>query len=285
MDHSKPRVVVCVPAFNEEATVGNIVFRCRSFVDEVLVCDDGSGDYTAWGAGRAGAKVITHKSNMGYGQALRDLFLESMRLGAEVVVTVDGDGQHDPSDIPKFVEAIDKGADVASGLRAGSVPNLRKLGAKVLDIASGSADSQCGFRAYRASRLAELLPSEMGMGAGSEIIKKARDRGMRIVEVPTIISYMGGTSTYNPFYHGLDVLFASFKQVSLKHPLISYGIPSLASFIIAATLWAWALTDFIHLGVLDLSIALVASFFTFVALSFFIIAVVLWVLISAVRMR
>jgi len=85
-------IIACIPAFNEERTIGGVVVRTMRYVDRVVVCDDGSGDLTGEIAGGLGAVVVRHERNMGYGAALRSLFLEARRLGADVVVTLDGDG-------------------------------------------------------------------------------------------------------------------------------------------------------------------------------------------------
>jgi len=89
--NSKPFVVACIPAFNEEKTIGRVVLQAKKYVDGVVVCDDGSGDLTGEIARGLGAVVGRHERNMGYGVALRSLFSEARRLGADVVVTLDGD--------------------------------------------------------------------------------------------------------------------------------------------------------------------------------------------------
>jgi len=88
----KPFVVACIPAYNEERAIGGVVIRALKHVDKIMVCDDGSGDLTGAIAGGLGAVVVRHERNMGYGAALRSLFAEARRLGADVVVTLDGDG-------------------------------------------------------------------------------------------------------------------------------------------------------------------------------------------------
>ena len=87
----KPFVVACIPAYNEGRTIAGVVVRAMSYVDGVLVCDDGSMDLTGGIAERLWAVVVSHEWNMGYGVALRSLFSEARRLGADVVVTLDGD--------------------------------------------------------------------------------------------------------------------------------------------------------------------------------------------------
>jgi glycosyltransferase involved in cell wall biosynthesis len=93
---SKPFIVVGVPAFNEEQTVARIVLEAQKHVDMVVVCDDGSTDLTAEIARRLGAEVIRHQRNLGYGAAIQSLFKRAREVGADVLVTLDADGQHAP---------------------------------------------------------------------------------------------------------------------------------------------------------------------------------------------
>jgi len=87
----KPFVVACIPAYNEGRTIGGVVVMTLRYVDGVVVCDDGSGDLTGEIAEGLEAIMMRHERNMGYGAALRSLFEEARRLGADVVVTLDGD--------------------------------------------------------------------------------------------------------------------------------------------------------------------------------------------------
>ena len=97
---AKPLVVVGIPAFNEEKTIAKGVLQVRKYVDWVVVCDDGSTDMTAEIAERLGADVVRHEKNLGYGVTLKSLFRRAQELGADLMVTLDGDGQHNPAEIP-----------------------------------------------------------------------------------------------------------------------------------------------------------------------------------------
>src|SRR4030042_4807226 len=113
---AKPFVVVGIPAFNEEKTIARVVLEAQRYADAVVVCDDGSSDLTAKIAERLGADVVRHERNLGYGSAIKSLFNRARELGADVLVTLDGDGQHDPGDIPNVVEPIKNGvADIRLG--------------------------------------------------------------------------------------------------------------------------------------------------------------------------
>ena len=95
----EPYIVGCMPAFNEERNIAAVVLSAQKFVDKVIVCDDGSSDLTGEIARRLGAVVVRHESNMGYGASLRSLFDKARDLEADVMVTLDADRQHNPSDI------------------------------------------------------------------------------------------------------------------------------------------------------------------------------------------
>lgn len=242
----RPLRVVCIPAYNEEKTIARVVIGAQKQVDEVILCDDGSSDMTGIIAERLGAKVVRHERNMGKGEALRSLFLASREAHADVMVTIDGDGQHDPGEIPDLLDALgSEKADIAIGSRlmepSGSVPAHRRLGNRILNAVtvSGISDTQSGFRAYSKRAIDTLLPSEMGMGVDSEILIEAINKGMKVVEVPVSVKYgIGKTSTHNPIFHTLDVLSSAIKLASIRHPLIFYGMPGFV-FIVAGVYFAY----------------------------------------------
>jgi len=227
--------VACIPAYNEERTIARVVIGAQKQVDRVIVCDDGSSDMTGIIAEKLGAKVIRHERNMGKGEALRSLFLSSQEVGADIMVTIDGDGQHDPEEIPELLDALSKeAAAVVIGNRflgsVGSVPSHRRLGNRVLNAvtASGISDTQSGFRAYNRVAIDSLIPAEMGMGVDSEILMEAVRKGLKVVEVPISVKYgTGKTSTHNPIFHALDVVMSAVKITSIRHPLIFFGVPGL----------------------------------------------------------
>jgi glycosyltransferase involved in cell wall biosynthesis len=229
------KVVVGIPAYNEEKTIAKIVIRAEKHSDLVIVCDDGSTDATAEIAEELGAKVVRHERNIGKGEALRTLFLEARKAGADVLVTLDADGQHDPNEIPTVVGPILRGeADLVVGSRltkgGDQIPAARRLGNQALNrMTDGSvSDSQSGFRAYGGKAIEEIHPSEAGMGVDSEILQEASKFGMKITEVPISVDYnVPKASKQNPVYHFLDVIASLIKFLSIRHPLVFYGIPGL----------------------------------------------------------
>ncbi len=117
-DLGNPFVVVGIPAFNEEKTIAKVVLSAQKNADIVVVCDDGSSDMTGEIAKGLGAVVLRHEKNLGYGAALQSLFKKARELDADVLVTFDGDGQHDSAEIPRIVKPIEDGvAEVVLGSR------------------------------------------------------------------------------------------------------------------------------------------------------------------------
>ncbi len=164
---NKPKVIAAIPCFNEERCIGSVVIKAKRFVESVIVIDDGSTDATAEVATGAGAEVYQHGKNRGYGAAIRSALEKGRQLGADVLVILDGDGQHDPRDIPKLIKPLlDGEADVVIGSRflgkGKKPPFYRRLGQHALTAATnlGSGqkvtDSQSGFRAYSAKALKEM---------------------------------------------------------------------------------------------------------------------------------
>ena len=178
-------IVAAIPAFNEEHTIAKLVLEAQKHVDVVLVCDDGSTDSTAEIAERMGADVIRHDRNLGYGAALKTLFTVARELNADVLVTLDGDGQHDPSEIPSLVDPVlENKADIVLGSRflnkENGVPRYRRWGIQLISKLTGAVsnhrflDAQCGFRVYGRKALNGLDLVENGMGSSVEILLKAK---------------------------------------------------------------------------------------------------------------
>jgi glycosyltransferase involved in cell wall biosynthesis len=227
--------IACIPALNAEKTIARVIIGCQSYVDKVIVCDDGSNDLTAIIAERLGAQIIKHEQNLGKGGALRSLFLATRKFNADIMVTLDADGQHDPHDVPKILSLLESNsADIVIGsrfLRENPIPRHRRIVNKVLNVLTLDevSDTQSGFRGYNKHAIQSIIPAEMGMGVDSEILMEANSKGLRIAEVPISVMYgEGKTSIHNPVLHTLDVIFSIIKLISISHPLIFYGIPGLS---------------------------------------------------------
>ena len=246
---NNPQVVAVIPAFNEERTIASVVLRTMKHVDLVVVCDDGSDDMTGDISEKLGALVIRHENNLGKGAALRTAFKFVNKLNPRIVVTMDGDGQHDPDDIPKLLEPLFDGiADVSVGSRYvdGSFmnpPMYRKFGLKLINRISVKnertriRDTQCGFRAFTSKASGQISNFESdGFGVETEQLSIALKNGLNIVEVPINVKYDGlhRTSKKNPIFHGSELVSIVLKLIVEKNPLLYMGLPGVISLLISA---------------------------------------------------
>jgi glycosyltransferase involved in cell wall biosynthesis len=237
IDSRQPLIVAAIPCFNEERFIGSVVLKVKKYVDKVVVIDDGSTDASVEVARDAGATVRSHDCNKGYGAAIRTALNSGKQEGADVLVIIDGDGQHKASDIPRLVKPVLEGeADVAIGSRflgkATDAPLYRRVGQRVLNVATnvGSgrkmSDSQSGFRAYSAKALKGLNLTENGMSVSSEMQFAISSKGLRVAEVPIDVSY-ADKAKRSPLGHGLNVLSRILVLLSLRQPMVLFGIPGL----------------------------------------------------------
>jgi glycosyltransferase involved in cell wall biosynthesis len=230
-------ITVGIPAYNEEKNISEIIKKLQKITSHIIVCDDGSSDSTAKIAKDMGVLVVQHETNLGYGAAIRSIFLQARKQKSECLITLDSDGQHRIEDIQTVLEPIKNGqADLVIGSRfldddGKNVPTYRKIGIKILtklantSLKQNITDSQSGFRAYGKRMIEEITPSESGMGVSNEILIKASKREFQIIEVPIVILYDGDTSSQNPISHASSVFMSTLKFISIEHPLKFYGIP------------------------------------------------------------
>jgi glycosyltransferase involved in cell wall biosynthesis len=220
-------IVAGIPAYNEEETIAEVVLKAGCHVGKVLVCDDGSKDMTQMIARKNGAHVVEHKKNMGYGATMQTIFNKARELGADVLVVFDGDGQHDPDEIPQMVKPVMEGrADIVIGSRfvkgaKMDIPVYRRMGILIITlltrIFSGYAisDAQSGFRAFSREALEELRITEDGWGSSVEVFFKAHHAGLRIVEVPVDCDYRDypKVSKHDPLRQGISIVASIFGHV------------------------------------------------------------------------
>jgi glycosyltransferase involved in cell wall biosynthesis len=195
-------VWVVVPAYREAAVIGEVMAGLRGRFRNVLVVDDGSPDDTGERARAAGAQVMRHAVNLGQGAALRTGIAQALRLGAEVIVTFDADGQHRPEDAWQLVEAVRAGrCDVALGSRfLGSTVGmpasrrwLLKSAVWLTRLLYGVrlTDAHNGLRALSADAARRIRIRHNGMAHASEIVHEALRLRLRVLELPVVIVYSG----------------------------------------------------------------------------------------------
>jgi glycosyltransferase involved in cell wall biosynthesis len=253
-------VLVCIPAYNEAKSIGNVVQKAKKFAQYVIVYDDGSTDDTCLIARSSGAdQVIRSAENKGYGVAIRALFQAAREKDAGLMVTLDSDGQHDPDQIPDLIKPIcEEGFDMTIGsrfLRSGDkvgIPSYRSFGIRAITRLASYAsyrditDAQSGFRAYNKKAINSINLFEDGMAVSTEILSRAQERHLLIKEVPVTVRYNTNTntSTHHPIAHGIAVLYRLVQFISLRHPLAFYGLPGLALLVISAVFISNALDLF-----------------------------------------
>ena len=288
-------IIVGIPAFNEEKNIAVLIIQLKKVADKIIVCNDGSTDLTSKIAEELGATVINHEKNLGYGAAIRSIFLKSRDLNGDILVTFDADGQHRVEDINKVINPIiNEESDLVIGSRfldesEKEVPQYRKIGIKIITkitnatIKKQLTDSQSGFRAYSKKVLDELNPSELGMGISTEILIKASARNFRISEVPIKITYNDDTSTHNPISHGSSVLLSTIKFTSIEHPLKFYGVPSVILFVIGLVLTYYSVEYYVEIGRLNTNLTLISAGVMLTAIVLSVAGILLYSLISVVR--
>lgn len=209
----KPFLAV-IPAHNEAAHIAQVVRQARRYVP-VLVVDDGSTDATAQQASAAGAAVLRQTPNQGKGAALRAGFRRALELGYEAVITLDGDGQHNPAEIQKFIQAFTaQPVDLIIGQRNfEQMPPHRRLANFIarwlFTWAMGQAipDNQSGYRLLSARLMAALLNStERGFEFEVEMLATCLKSGYRLSWVPIQTIYAGEASHIHPLGHIVNFL-------------------------------------------------------------------------------
>jgi len=282
-DGSEPgEVVAAIPTYNEQGTIESVVSDVQRHVDEVIVVDDGSGDDTVAIAERAGATVIEHETNRGYGAALQTAFSAGDDRNAESLVVLDGDGQHDPEDIPKLLEVQNEsGVSVVVGSRfhgeGVNVPYYRRVGLFVINVLTNLSlgasptrswvtDTQSGFRVYDARAVGSLANDDTlsdDMSASTDILYHARRMDYDVEEVGTTICYQGGeTSTQNPFFHGLTVVSNILRTIERERPLTYLGVPGLTAILLGIGLGYWTIVNYLQSGTFPTGIMLFCIFST-----------------------
>jgi len=288
----KSVIIVGMPAYNEEKYIGSVVLQARQFADEVVVVDDGSSDRTAQVARLAGATVVQHKKNSGYGATVQTVLAEAKKRNPEVLVLLDADGQHNPEEITSLINAISAGSDVAIGSRKiknENIPAYRRFGQNVISFftrvlsRSTLSDTESGFRAFSRKAISVLEPKERGMAISAETISEATAKGLKITEVPISAIYTGDGSTLNPLKHGVSVLNRVIVMISERRPLLFFGTAGGISIILGIVAGVIVLRAFFTINELAVGTAMVAILLITVGVLFIFAGVILNVLVKRLR--
>lgn len=279
---SDPFVLVGIPAYNERTSIGDVVTCAREYADDVLVVDDGSADDTSAVAHEAGATVIEHERNRGYGASLKTILTEADRSRADYLVVLDGDGQHDPSDVPKLVDRLmNDDAALVIGSRftdgsATSLPRYRRVGLFVVNVLTNLSmgvvrsrawvsDTQSGFRAYDREAIESLVADESigdEMGASTDILHHAHKNDHEIDEVPTTIEYdVENASTKNPVAHGVQLVMNIVRTIEEERPISSLGVPGVVCVLVGVAFAYLTMANYVDSGTFPLGFAVLSAFF------------------------
>ena len=280
-DDQPLRTLVAIPAYNEGTTIGEVVAEARNYADEVVVVDDGSEDDTATQAKSAGATVIEHDENSGYGASLQTAFQEAVDRNVAELVILDGDGQHDPSDIPLLVDTLrNRNADIAIGSRFAPssetvIPHYRQLGISVVNLLTNLSlgvvrseswvdDTQSGYRAYNRQAIKSLAKEgAIGdrMSASTDILYHAHHNNFVMEEVGTTIDYdVEDGSSHNPLSHGIHLVMNILKTVERDRPITFLGIPGFVTTFAGLGFGYWTILNYMNSGGFPIGLAVTSMF-------------------------
>ena len=288
------KIIIGIPAFNEEKNIGAIIVKLKKKYDDILICDDGSSDMTNSIASSLGALVVRHNKNLGYGAAIKTIFNEAKKLNGDILVTFDADGQHQISEIDSVLKPIiENKAEIVIGSRfLGStkdLPKYRKFGIKTItgltNTVTGSkiTDAQSGFRAYSKKVLTEISPTESGMGISTEILIKSSKKQMKLFEVPITISYENNSHSQEPISHGASVILSTIKHVAIERPLLYYGVTGLCFLIVGLIFGSWTIQIYSEQKIVMTNIALIGIGGVILGTILLIAGTILYSIVNVVR--
>ena len=280
--------IACIPAFNAGNQISGVIQKSLNYVDRVIVCDDGSTDDTFKNAKLAGAFVLKHEKNLGKGAALKTLFKKAKELNADIVITIDGDGQFLPEEMIRLMEPIqNNNFDLVIGNRfldKKEMPSYRKAGNKILDSFTKLAanlpfeDTQSGFRSYSKTAIEKISFSSNGFGVDSEILIDAVNKNLKITEKYVTVIYNTGekTSTKNPVSHSVGVLASIIELIAINHPLKFLGIPGIILLLVGIVFSVIVMGIFNESGFFSIPSTLLALGSSVIGLMLLLMSVVLY---------
>ena len=269
-------VTIAIPAFNEERFIGSVVIQALRHNFQVLVIDDGSRDATAYIAEQAGATVLRHCVNKGKSGAVNTALEWARQHDVEILVFLDGDGQHRPDEIGDVVAPILMGqADMVIGSRflciKSKIPAYRQVGQYLLTTATNLSsnvrvtDSQSGFRAFSRRAIELLHFSGTGLSVESEMQFLAKEHELKVAEVPISVIY-SEKAKRNPFSHGMQIITNITKLIGQHRPLFFFGFPGLITLLAGILIGLLTLSIYSRTQELAMGYALIAVLFSVIGM-------------------
>jgi len=233
------KVLTITPAYNEKKKILAVIKQIQQFCDNILIIEDGSTDGTyevlKYYSIENSLKIIRHERNRGYGAALITGFNYAIENNYEIVITIDADGQHDPSYIPKFLDEIKKGYDIVSGTRYHPespvrtiVPdNPKRINDEIVNFLNEKlgislTDAFCGFKAYRVNKLSELKLTITDYAFPLQVWVQAVMKGFRIKEIPVPLIYPNPRKDYEKILGSVEDTITYFKKI-IANEIEKYG--------------------------------------------------------------
>ena len=289
----KGKLVVFIPAYNEERAIGSVVLRAKRY-GAVFVIDDGSTDRTAEIARKAGASVIAHRENMGYGAALKSALAAAQKMDASAFVFMDADGQHDASEIPVVAQPVlDGKVDLCQGSRFlgkfVSAPVGRREGVAFINKLTSAhngkpdVDSQCGFRAISKKAAQKITVEADGYSGCAEMVSSAQHLGLRVAEVPVRVKYFSERN--NPFQQGAGLVDYVAGQVIRKKPLALFAGMGTIMLAVSALLGVFVVDTFYTRHELATGSAFLTVFFGIAGMIMMLIGLNLYTLKKVLETR
>ena len=290
---NKPKIIACIPAYNDETTLASVIIRVKNYVDKIYVCNDGSSDDTAEIAKALGAEVIGHLNDVGYAVSLVELFNEALKADADYIITLDAYGKKYANEIPNLLKALtEQNADIVT-----TAPDLEPTrGIPIKDNttkkkaipASNPTESSRGFRAYSRKALYTLPLTEIAkthrglIDFNTEILNKATEKGLTKVTIPLKISEASETPSEKQTQSIIDKLLDPLRKTSINHPIGLYGIPGFIVALGSLLIWAYLYITFNKTGYLSTNTMILGIGSITMGLILIVTAIILWVITTTI---
>ena len=298
MPASKQKIIACIQAYNAEGTIAKAILLTKEYANKVVVYDGGSDDLTFNISEALGVEVIRDKIHLGDDAALATVFEKAREENATAIVTLDGDGKHDPKDIPALLKPIMGGeADIVVGSSLQDFGKSKILMDKKVETeaAAKSSDSityvdltnpPSSFRAYNRKAIRLLKPEELETDVGTNILIKAKEAGLTLKEIPRVMPYkkeLPKVPPQVPMSHETKGVLSKLKYLPIRYPMILYGLPGLLSLIVSAIFWYWLLDSYMKTGAITTNMALIAVVTVVVGLALTTTGTMLWAITTLIR--